>query len=126
MAGESTFVDLRRLAAWFEASALRAPAERSTRPRDGSALPARPSWHLERLVQRLGAACVPLLGRELVASEPRRREAARALFAALAEGDARVRVIDELHRIAASDALDDAKVAALGLLAELGERGAAR
>ena len=108
MAGESTFVDLRRLAAWFGAP------------------PARPSWHLERLVQRLGAACVPLLGRELVARDPRRREAARALFAALADGDARARVIDELRRIAASDAVDDAKVAALGLLAELGERGAAR
>ena len=108
MAGDSTFVDLRRLAAWFEASA------------------GRPSWHVERLVQRIGAACVPLLGRELVAVDPRRREAARALLAALADAEARGRVIDELRRIAASDALDDAKVAALGLLAELGERGAAR
>src|SRR6185369_14136836 len=40
--------------------------------------------------------------------------------------DARARVIAELRRIAASDACDDGKVSALGLLAELGERGAAR
>ncbi|HEY5928117.1 MAG TPA: hypothetical protein VIV11_40800, partial [Kofleriaceae bacterium] len=61
----------------------------------------------------------------------KRREAARVALAQLARatttnGDARPRVIAELHRIAASTACDDGKVCALGLLAELGERGAAR
>src|SRR5205823_11819683 len=41
-------------------------------------------------------------------------------------GTTRVRVVHELQRVAASDIADDAKVCALGLLAELGERGAAR
>jgi hypothetical protein len=67
---------------------------------------------------------VPLLGRELASSHPRRRDAARGALQSLA-GAARDRVIDELQHVAATAKDDDAKVCALGLLAELGERGEA-
>jgi hypothetical protein len=111
---ETAFVDLRRLADWF--CSLPASASRTV----SSSL-------IERIVTRLGATCVPLLGRELCARDATRREASRRALAQLAtKTDARPRVIAELRRIAASDACDDGKVCALGLLAELGERGAAR
>ena len=109
VSGEHAFADLRRLADWF-----------ATLSSGGRA-----SLHIERLVQRLGTTCVPLLGRELASREPRRREAARAALASIAAAD-RTRVIGELQRIVASDIDDDGKVCALGLLAELGARGAAR
>jgi len=125
MGDGSAFVDLRRLADWF--ASLSAPVVRQR-----SNLAAKCN---ERIVMRLGATCVPLLGRELAAADVKRREAARIALAQLATqspedpggpGDARARVIAELHRIAASTACDEGKVCALGLLAELGERGAAR
>ncbi len=107
----SAFVDLRRLADWF--ASLSSYGSRGV--------------SIERVVLRLGATCVPLLGREICARDARRREAARGALAQLAtKTPARPRVIGELRRIAASDAGDDGKVCALGLLAELGERGAAR
>lgn len=135
---ESAFVDLRRLADWFaslSSSGSRGLAggtrsgqggshreqARDTRSIDG------PRLSIERVVLRLGAICVPLLGREVGSRDPRRREAARVALAQLAtKTSARSRVIAELRRIAASDACDDGKVCALGLLAELGERAAAR
>ena len=110
---DSAFVGLRRLSDWF--ATLGAGGGRS-------------ALSIERLVQRLGPVCVPLLGRELASREPRRREAARAALASLgaASSPVRARAIAELQRIAAGDVDDDGKVCALGLLAELGERGAAR
>src|SRR5262245_38957990 len=104
---DNQFVDLRRLADWF------------------ASLRAQPSLNIERLVRRLGARCVPLLGRELCTPDPNRRDAARVALAHVAR-DARGRVIAELRRIAASAASDEGKVSALGLLAELGQRCAAR
>src|SRR5439155_26291769 len=112
MGAETAFVDLRRLADWFAALASRSHAA--------------PALQVERIVVRLGVTCVPLLGRELCARQTSRREAARVALAHLASREPeRARVIDELRRIAASAASDDGKVCALGLLAELGERGAA-
>jgi hypothetical protein len=105
--GESNgFVELRRLATWFAAL---------------STTSARQTISIERVVARLGTTCVPLLGRELRAPCARRRDAAREALAQLAPHH-RARVIAELRAIAASDAIDDAKAAALGLLAELGEQ----
>ncbi|MGE5183451.1 MAG: tetratricopeptide repeat protein [Acidobacteriota bacterium] len=112
MGADSVFGDLRKLADWF-----------ATLPQRASAAP---PLHVERLVVRLGTSCVPLLGRELCTRDGRRREAARGALAQLATDlTTRTRVIAELRRIAASDAGDDGKVCALGLLAELGERGEA-
>lgn len=110
MVAESVFVDLRRLADWFSTS------------------PQRTSVHIERIVARLGVTAVPLLGRELRSADPRRREASRAALASIAqELMGRARVIAELRAITDHDAADDeTKVCALGLLAELGERAAAR
>jgi len=108
---ESSFVDLRRLAEWLScaSSSHRLPL------------------HIDRLVERLGATCVPMLGRALSARDSRGREVARLVFATLATRDElRDRVIDELRRVAVGDACDEGKVCALGLLAELGVRGAAR
>src|ERR1700733_5075116 len=114
MDADRAFVDLRRLADWF--ATLRSS-------RSSSAL------HVERVVERLGVTCVPLLGRAV--SMPglehvRTRDAARAALAHLATTDARVRVLAELRRITASDVADEVKVCAVGLLAELGEHGTAR
>lgn len=100
----ASFVDLRRLADWF-ASLTSGPSAVS----------------IERVVRRLGAVCIPLLGRELVSRVPRRREAARVALTHVAH-DIKPRVIAELRSIASSNAHDDGKVCALGLLAELGER----
>ncbi len=110
MGAEHRFVDLRRLADWFATE------------------PTRPSLHVERVVERLGAVCVPLLGRELCAPQPARRDAARAALAQLATTNrsVRPRVIAELRQITEGTAADHGKVCALGLLGELGERGAAR
>src|SRR5580704_6903618 len=108
MGAESPFVDLRRLADWFVTC------------------PTRPSLHVERIVARLGATAIPLLGRELASADPRRREAARAALGQLASTPARPRVVAELHRITDGVADDAGKVCALGLLAELGERRVAR
>src|SRR5690348_11089452 len=107
MGAGSAFVDLRRLADWF--ASLSSPHPAGPRPISAKLN--------ERIVLRLGATCVPLLGRELAAADPQRREAARGALAQLARQDpARPRVIAELRRIAASGACDDAKVCALGLL----------
>ena len=112
MGADTAFVDLRRLADWFATLSHR---------NSGNA-----PLHVERSIVRLGAACVPLLGRELCSHEPRRRDAARSALGQLGSDlTTRARVIGELRRIAASDAADDGKVVALGLLAELGERGVA-
>jgi len=110
MAAESAFADLRKLSDWFTSSPLRS------------------SLHVERLVQRLGATAIPLLGRELRSADRRRREASRSALAELASDESlRPRVITELRAITTSEVGgDETKVCALGLLAELGERGAAR
>ncbi len=106
---DGVFADLRRLADWFSTS------------------PQRASLHVERMVQRLGATAVPLLGRELGGDDPRRRDAARTALASLASDVlSRSRVIGELRALTHGPSCDEAKVCALGLLAELGERGAAR
>lgn len=111
MGHENAFVDLRRLADWFSSC---------------SSLPQR-TVSIERMVVRLGATCVPLLGREVCSPDPKRREAARIALAQLAtRSETRARVLAELRRIASSNASDEGKVCALGLLAELGERAAAR
>lgn len=110
MASDSAFVDLRRLSDWFATS------------------PNRSGLHVERLVQRLGATAIPLLGRELRSADSRRREASRGALAELASDEAlRTRVITELRAITGSElGGDEIKVCALGLLAELGERETAR
>src|SRR5271154_5627991 len=90
--GLRDFADLRKLADWFAADA------------GGVVAPT-------RLVHALGATAVPLLGRELRACSPRRREAARSALATLAAAaPLRARVIDELRVVAASASLDEAKV----------------
>jgi tetratricopeptide (TPR) repeat protein len=107
---EAAFRDLRKLADWFS----------STVPR--------PSRHVEGIVKRLGATAVPLLGRELASADPRRREAARDVLAAVAahSAAARARVTAELHAITHGAGPDEAKVVALGLLSELGEHADAQ
>ena len=113
---ESAFVDLRRLADWFASL-------------HGDRADGRQTL-LERIVRRLGTRCIPLLGRELCSPHGARRDSARDALAMLAkEAGSRERVLIELRRIASAgstDARDEAKVAALGLLAEHGERTAAR
>ncbi len=110
MAVDSVFGDLRRLSDWFASS------------------PHRTTIQIERLVQKLGTTAIPLLGRELRSADRRRREASRAALADLAADDViRPRVLAELRAITTSEiGGDEIKVCALGLLAELGERGAAR
>jgi tetratricopeptide (TPR) repeat protein len=108
---EAVFRDLRKLADWFSTSCDRRRAD-----------PAQ----LARLVNRLGATAIPLLGRELRSTEPERREAARDALAAVAARGARARVTAELHAITAGAVADEAKVVALGLLSELGEHAEAR
>ena len=108
MGADGVFADLRRLADWFSTS------------------PQRGSLHIERTVQRLGTTAIPLLGRELRSADRRRREAARAALAALANDViTRARVIAELRSATTDTAIDEVKVSALGLLAELGEKAAA-
>ncbi|MEO8701177.1 MAG: hypothetical protein ABI867_14095 [Kofleriaceae bacterium] len=80
-----------------------------------------------RIARRLGATAVPLLGRELRHASGGRRELARNALAILAATAVRPRVLDELRGVVCDDqAGDEAKVCALGLLAELGEQAAAR
>lgn len=108
MAADGVFADLRRLADWFSTS------------------PQRGSLHIERTVQRLGTTAIPLLGRELRSTDRRRRDAARAALAGLADDlVTRGRVIAELRTATTDTSCDDVKVNALGLLAELGEKAAA-
>lgn len=108
MAADGVFADLRKLADWFSTS------------------PQRGSLHIERIVQRLGTTAIPLLGRELRMADRRRREAARAALAALADDlVTRARVIAELRAATGDGSDDEVKVSALGLLAELGEKAAA-
>lgn len=108
MAADGVFADLRRLADWFSTS------------------PQRGSLHIERMVQRLGTTAIPLLGRELRSADRRRRDAARAALGALADDlVTRGRVIAELRSATTDTSSDEVKVNALGLLAELGEKGAA-
>ncbi|MEO8841324.1 MAG: hypothetical protein ABI591_31800 [Kofleriaceae bacterium] len=113
MGGLNPFVDLRKLADWFAT-----PSPHGL---------ARPSLHIEKIVERLGVVCVPLLGRELCSSSEPRRDAARAALVQLATTNrsVRPRVIVELRTITDGVAPDHGKVCALGLLGELGERGAA-
>jgi tetratricopeptide (TPR) repeat protein len=108
------FRDLRKLADWFAST-----PQRSSQTSTSSA---------ERIVKRLGATAVPLLGRELRGADPRRREAARDALATLAAHDPapRGRVIAELHAITDGPAPDETKVVALGLLSELGEHADVR
>lgn len=114
---DSVFGDLRRLADWLTVAAR------------GDRVP------VTVVVKRLGRAAVPMLGRELRGADRNRREAARRALAALASTgpEPRARVVAELHAItlahtdgAERAGSDDIKVCALGLLSELGERGAAR
>src|SRR5579884_2353359 len=96
---EAAFRDLRRLADWLAGDA---PAASAT-------------------LARLGRTAVPLLGRALRGDDARRREAARRGLAQLAQptSDARARVLVELHAIVVDATIaDDAKVCAVGLLAE--------
>ena len=109
-AAETVFSDLRRLADWFGVPA-------SLRGRTNQ---------LRSVARRLGATAVPLLGRELRGADPVRRDVARETLAMLATTAARARVIDELRAVTCDGPADDVKAAALGLLAELGEHGAAR
>ena len=111
---------------WSESVRRPAPAGRLVR--DPLPRARRPSLHIEKIVERLGAMCVPLLGRELCSPSEPRRDAARAALAQLATTNrsVRPRVIAELRAITEGTASDDGKVCALGLLGELGERGAAR
>ncbi len=83
---------------------------------------------IERAVKRLGAIAIPLLGRELRSTDPRRREAARDALGTIASqsAPARARVTAELHAITGCTVADEAKVVALGLLSELGEHADAR
>jgi len=106
---ETVFADLRRLADWLSTS------------------PQRTSAQVERIALRLGVTAVPLLGRELRGPDPRRREGARSALATIASGEprSRARVLDELRAITDGESCDEVKVCALGLLAELGERGEA-
>jgi hypothetical protein len=106
----SVFGDLRRLADWFSTS------------------PQRASIHIERVVDRVGGTAIPLLGREIRHVDGRRREAARTALARLANDVLyRARVVQELRDVTEDLAIgDEAKVCALGLLSELGERAAAR
>ncbi|MDB4959964.1 MAG: Tetratricopeptide 2 repeat protein [Myxococcales bacterium] len=115
MGVESAFVDLRRLADWF--ATLSIDRQRTNAPPR--------ALHIERIVEKLGTLSIPLLGRELCTPEVRRRDAARAALAHLATTSARARVIAALRSITTTNVADEGKVCALGLLAELGERGAA-
>ncbi len=110
VAGSNAFADLRKLADWFGNLGGGAPS---------------PVIGVDRLVRRLGATSIPLLGRELQNSDPRRRDAALGALAIVATL-ARDRVVSELRTIATTAQTDEPKVNALGLLAELGVKSAAR
>jgi tetratricopeptide (TPR) repeat protein len=107
---EASFADLRALAAWFS-----------------SGVPRLPSLRIDRILTRLRATALPLLGRELAGGDPARRDAAREALARLAglgdEPALRARVVGQLHAVARGGS-DEAKVVAHGLLCDLGERAA--
>ena len=74
--------------------------------------------------RELGATAVPLCARELAAAAtPERRAWAVTLLRSLAETSSD-RVLAALRALAGGTASDDAKLAALGLLAELGDESA--
>lgn len=112
VAGTNAFADLRKLADWF-----------------GSLESGAQTLSVDRLVRRLGAMAIPLLGRELLNGSPRRRDASIAALASIAFSGAateRDRVVAELRTIATAATSDEPKLHALGLLAELGVKGTAR
>ncbi|MBK9032368.1 MAG: hypothetical protein IPL61_13830 [Myxococcales bacterium] len=97
-----SWVDLHRLRASFGAARTR--ADEAT---------------LRALARTLGATAVPLCAREL-AGGPERRTWAIELLRTIAQvADERVKI--ELRTLAGRDSADDAKFAALALLAELGD-----
>jgi hypothetical protein len=103
MGTEGTFGDLRRLA-------------------DACAAPLAAN-QIARLARRAGPTSIALLSRELAHAETRRRESARDALAALADdATIRPRVIAALRDFVSTALPDEAKVCALGLLSELGER----
>lgn len=108
MADDSAFADLRKLAdalSALETRALRAAATRS----------------ISQLANKLDTLAVPLLARTLRDGTPVAREAARTALATLAARlSARNRVLDALRALITETSTDEAKVCALGLLAELG------
>ncbi|MGE0549595.1 MAG: tetratricopeptide repeat protein [Kofleriaceae bacterium] len=110
MPADTAFASLRQLADWFATSTHRG------------------GGHLRQLLGRAGLSAIPLLTRELQHGDARRREAARTALAMVAanDGHARDRVIRGLREVTELATTDEAKVCALGLLAELGERGAAQ
>ena len=127
MPDHGAFEDLRRLSDWFTQSVEVASRTNTTHATLGSSTnTSRATLQFERLARRLGTTAVPLLGRELRDHNPIRREIARRTLAMLAATPARTRIIVELRSIAADGSGDEAKVSALGLLAELGEHAAAR
>ena len=88
---------------------------------------ARRERELHALALDLGPVAVPLLLREVGGADVDRRAWAADLLRTLAGDDGvRPRVVADLHALAADDApADDAKVAALAVLADLGEPVAA-
>ena len=106
MAADGAFTDLRKLSEWFATPPV--AGVRTT------------TLQLQRITRRLGVTAVRLLGRELRHTDLRRREAAREALAWLATTTARERVIDELRSATVDAGDDNAKLCALGLLAELG------
>lgn len=97
-----SWIDLHRLRASFEAVPRRAEAA-----------------ELRTLARTLAAIAVPLCARELAGSPVRRAWAVTLLRVIAQVADERVRV--ELRAVASSTHSDDAKLAALALLAELGD-----
>ncbi len=120
-----SFSDLRRLADTFTSLASTASPVAPAAAVRVAGVPVTQSA-IGRLARRLGATAVPLLARELAQGEPRRREVARDALAAIAATPARGRVIAALRDATLAAPSDDAKVCALGLLAELGERAEGR
>ena len=130
---DSVFGDLRRLADWLTVTAREERAAlRGVGLRSDSTAAEGQGGSIAAVIQRLGRAAVPLLGRELRGADVHRRQAARHVLTALAATgpEPRARVIAELRAItttqAASRGTDEVKVCALELLAALGEHGVAR
>ncbi len=113
MADDTTFADLRRLADLIRGPVVLRSAQRERL--------------IAQLCRSLGTIAVPVLGRAVRDGTGNAREAARGALALLADDlTTRARVIDELRTLAFVADTDEAKVTALGLLAELGEHGAAQ
>ncbi len=110
---DSAFADLRRLSDLLLGQVVLRTAQRDRL--------------IHQLAQKLGSVAIPLLGRVLRSANPAAREGARTALALLAsELHTRTRVIAELRGLLGDGTTDDAKVCALGLLAELGEHSAAK